>query len=81
MNKDIQAEKLLEKLGSRLRELRKARGYTNYEQFAFDHGLPRAQYGRYEKGQDLRLSSLVKVLTAMEVSLTEFFAEGFEDIV
>jgi len=81
MNKDIQAEKLLEKLGSRLRELRKARGYTNYEQFAFDHGLPRAQYGRYEKGQDLRLSSLIKVLTAMEVSLTEFFAEGFEDIV
>lgn len=81
MNKDIQAEKLLEKLGSRLRELRKARGYTNYEQFAFDHGLPRAQYGRYEKGQDLRLSSLVKVLTAMDVSLTEFFAEGFEDIV
>lgn len=81
MNKDIQAEKLLEKLGIRLRELRKARGYTNYEQFAFDHGLPRAQYGRYEKGQDLRLSSLVKVLTAMDVSLTEFFAEGFEDIV
>ncbi len=81
MDKDIQAEKLLEKLGSRLRELRKARGYTNYEQFAFDHGLPRAQYGRYEKGQDLRLSSLVKVLTAMDVSLTEFFAEGFEDIV
>ena len=81
MDKDIQAEKLLEKLGSRLRDLRKARGYTNYEQFAFDHGLPRAQYGRYEKGQDLRLSSLVKVLTAMDVSLTEFFAEGFEDIV
>jgi len=81
MDKDIQAEKLLEKLGSRLRELRKARGYTNYEQFAFDHGLPRAQYGRYEKGQDLRLSSLVKVLTAMDVSLTEFFAEGFDDIV
>ena len=81
MDKDIQAEKLLEKLGSRLRDLRKARGYTNYEQFAFDHGLPRAQYGRYEKGQDLRLSSLVKVLTAMEVSLTEFFSEGFEDIV
>ena len=81
MDKDVQAEELLEKLGSRLRELRKSRGYTNYEQFAFDHGLPRAQYGRYEKGQDLRLSSLVKVLTAMDVSLTEFFAEGFEDIV
>ena len=80
MDKDLEAEKLLEKLGNRLRELRKARGYTNYEQFAFTHGLPRAQYGRYEKGQDLRFSSLVKVLTVMDISLAEFFAEGFEDL-
>lgn len=77
MDKDLHAEEMLEKLGDRLRELRKAKGYTNYEQFAFTHGLPRAQYGRYEKGQDLRFSSLVKVLDAMQVSLPEFFAEGF----
>lgn len=80
MDKDLEEEKLLEKLGNRLRELRKARGYTNYEQFAFTHGLPRAQYGRYEKGQDLRFSSLVKVLAVMDISLAEFFAEGFEDL-
>lgn len=68
----------LENLGKRLKELRIARGYSNYEQFAFDHELPRAQYGRYEKGQDLRFSSLVKVLNALDVSLKEFFQEGFE---
>jgi transcriptional regulator with XRE-family HTH domain len=78
MDEELQVKDMLEKLGSRFRALRKARGYTNYEQFAFDHGLPRAQYGRYEKGQDLRFSSLVKVLAALEISLSDFFAEGFE---
>lgn len=78
MDDELQVTDMLEKLSNRLKELRKAQGYTNYEQFAFDHGLPRAQYGRYEKGQDLRFSSLVKVLTALDVSLKDFFAEGFE---
>jgi len=70
-------EKQLIKLGKRLKQLRIEKGYTNYEQFAFDHRLPRAQYGRYEKGQDLRFSSLVKVLNALNISLKDFFSEGF----
>ena len=65
-------------LGERFKEIRKNKGYTNYEQFAFDNELPRAQYGRYEKGQDIRFSSLLKVLKALGVSLEEFFREGFD---
>jgi len=42
-----------------------------------DNELPRAQYGRYENGQDLPYSSLLKVLKAMDISLEEFFKEGF----
>jgi transcriptional regulator with XRE-family HTH domain len=68
----------LSNLGMRLRKLRIDRGYTNYEQFAFEHNLPRAQYGRYEQGQDLRFSSLLKVLRALNITLEEFFEEGFE---
>lgn len=68
----------LDNLGKRIREVRKDKGYANYEQFAFDNELPRAQYGRYEKGQDLRFSSLVKVLRAMDISLKDFFSKGFE---
>lgn len=68
----------LENLGKRLKEVRKEQGYANYEQFAFDNELPRAQYGRYEKGSDLRFSSLLKVLKAMNISLKDFFGEGFE---
>ncbi len=69
----------LENLGKRLKEVRKEQGYANYEQFAFDNELPRAQYGRYEKGSDLRFSSLLKVLKAMNISLKDFFNSGFEE--
>ena len=61
------------------KQLRIAKGYTNYEQFAYEHNIARAQYGRYEKGSDLRFSSLLKVLKAMNISLAEFFSEGFEE--
>lgn len=68
----------LKNLANRLKEVRKEKGYANYEQFAFDNELPRAQYGRYEKGQDLRFSSLLKVLKAMDISLADFFSKGFD---
>jgi len=76
--KNEYTEKQLQNLGNRLRELRIEKGFTNYEQFAFEHSLPRAQYGRYEQGQDLRFTSLLKVLKALDISLVEFFKEGFE---
>lgn len=76
---DAYTQKQLKNLGNRLREIRIEKGYSNYEQFAFEHELPRAQYGRYERGQDLRFSSLLKVLKALDVSLEDFFKEGFSN--
>ncbi len=75
--KDDYTQKQLTNLGNRLRELRIAKGFTNYEQFAYENNIPRAQYGRYERGEDLRFSSLVKVLKALDISLEEFFKKGF----
>jgi len=69
----------VQKLAKRIRELRIEKGYTNYEYFAFDHELPRAQYGRYEKGEDLRFTSLLKIIRAFNMSPEEFFSKGFED--
>ena len=74
---DKATQKQLENLGKRLKKLRKAKGYGNYEQFAYENNIPRAQYGRYEKGNDLRFSSLVKVVRALGVTMEEFFGEGF----
>lgn len=70
-------EQLL-KVGKRLKEIRIQKGFSNYENFAFSHELPRSQYGRYENGEDMRLSSLIKVLEAMDVTLEDFFNENFK---
>ncbi len=66
-------------LAKRIKELRIKKGYTNYEYFAYEHNISRAQFGRYEKGEDLRFSSLVKVVRAFGMTLEEFFSEGFEE--
>ena len=65
-------------LGKRIRDLRKKKGYDSHEKFAYEHGISRSQYGRYEKGYNLKFNSLLKILEALDVSLAEFFAEGFE---
>ena len=70
-------EETLKKLGERIRQLRIKRGYSSYEYFAYDHNISRAQFGRYERGEDLRFSSLIKVINAFDMTLPEFFGEGF----
>ncbi len=66
------------KMARRIKELRIRQGYTSYESFANEHGLSRALYGRYEKGKDLRFSSLSKIVKAFNMTLQEFFSEGFD---
>ncbi len=75
---EINAEDQLKKLGNRIKELRIKKGYTSYENFAFEHNISRAQFGRYEQGQDIRFSTLVKVVNALGMTMNEFFGEGFE---
>lgn len=74
---DKYTEKQLKNLGERIKTLRKNSGFSNYEQFAFTHEINRSQYGRYENGEDMRFSSLLRVLKALDISLEEFFQEGF----
>ncbi len=67
----------LQKLGRRIKQLRIQKGYTNYEYFAYEHNISRTQFGRYENGEDLRYSSLLKVVRAFGMTMEEFFSEGF----
>jgi transcriptional regulator with XRE-family HTH domain len=76
--KEVDGDSQLKKLGARIKQLRIAKGYTSYEYIAYEHNISRAQFGRYEQGQDLRFSSLLRVVTALDVTLEEFFSEGFE---
>jgi transcriptional regulator with XRE-family HTH domain len=75
-----QTKLALKKLGERIKSLREAKNEFNYEKFAFKHDLNRSQLWRYENGEDLQFSSLLKVLKALDVSLAEFFKDGFEDL-
>ncbi|MFD2965410.1 MULTISPECIES: helix-turn-helix domain-containing protein [Olivibacter] len=68
----------LRKLGERIKALRVKAGYANYEKFANAHDLARAQYGRYEAGENLQYKSLLKVMKALNVTPKEFFSEGFD---
>ena len=70
--------KELVKLGKRIRELRIKKGYSNYEYFAYENNIPRAQFGRYEQGEDLRYSSLLRVVKALGITMEDFFSEGFD---
>lgn len=69
----------LENLGKRIRKLRIEKGYSNAEIFAYENDISRTQYARYEKGEDLQFTSLLKVLNGLDISLKDFFSEGFEN--
>lgn len=76
--KPVQPNKDFIQLGERIKALRIKKGYTNYEYFAYDNDISRAQYGRYERGEDLRYSSLLKLIKAHKMTVEEFFSEGFD---
>jgi transcriptional regulator with XRE-family HTH domain len=75
---ELITDEMLLKLGARIRKLRKEQGFDNYEQFAYEHNISRAQFGRYENGQDIRFSSLIRIVNAFGMTLDEFFSEGFD---
>ncbi|NCD69088.1 helix-turn-helix domain-containing protein [Mucilaginibacter agri] len=69
--------KVLRCVASRAQELRKQK-YSSYEKFAALKDISRSQIWRYENGGDLKLSSLIKLLNALNVPLSEFFNSEFE---
>ena len=63
----------LDAIAQRLKELRKEKGYSNYEHIAFDLGMSRSAYWRLETGANFELKTLIKICTVLGVSLEEFF--------
>jgi len=69
-----------EKTAKRIKEIRIKNGYNNAEDFAYENDFSRSQYGKYEReqGSDMRLSTIVKITKALNISIQEFFSEGFD---
>jgi hypothetical protein len=66
-------------LGKRIKELRKEAGYTSQETFAYDAEIPRALYGKYEKGSNITIDSLHRILKFHKITFKDFFKKGFEN--
>ncbi|HKC69738.1 MAG TPA: helix-turn-helix transcriptional regulator, partial [Bacteroidia bacterium] len=58
-------------LAARIKQLRQDKGYTSQETFAYDSGYTLSYYSRLERGEDIRFSSLVKVCSALNITLEE----------
>jgi transcriptional regulator with XRE-family HTH domain len=64
----------LERIGNKLTDLRKQKGYSSHEDFAYDYEIPRVQYWRIEKGRtNLTIKSLCRLLTIHKLTVEEFF--------
>lgn len=74
---DFQKEEL-ELIGKKIKYLRIKNGYSNYEDFAYEADIARAQYGKYENGANLMITTLMKILKMHNISLAEFFTLEIE---
>lgn len=70
----------LERIGTRLTDLRKQKGYSSHEDFAYDYEIPRVQYWRIEKGKtNLTIKSLCRLLTIHKLTVEEFFCTLYKE--
>ncbi|MGQ0828776.1 MAG: helix-turn-helix domain-containing protein [Bacteroidota bacterium] len=71
-------EKRLLVVGQRLKKLRIKMGYTSYEHFAWDFGIPRVGYWKHENGGNITLKNLFRLLDIHKISPEDFFSEDFD---
>ncbi|MFN7013424.1 MAG: helix-turn-helix domain-containing protein [Bacteroidia bacterium] len=62
-------------IGQKLKKLRIERGYSSYENFAYENDLPRVQYWRMERGTNFTFKNLLKILEIHKITLSEFFSD------
>lgn len=73
-SKKADADEWIVLIAQKLKEMRKEK-YSSYENFALDHGLDRKQYWRVEKGSNITIKTLVKILDLHKKDLVTFFNE------
>lgn len=67
-------QETIDKIGDKIKLLRKEKGLSQ-ERFALSFDIDRAQLGRIERGTDMKISTLVRVLDALDISPAEFFRD------
>lgn len=72
MKKKNKIESLIN-IGIIFRKLRIEKGYKSAEQFSFDNELNRTAYWRWENGENMTLSSFLKLCSIHNISPKEIF--------
>ncbi len=71
--KKPELQKVRKKFGLRVRELRKAKGYSQ-EEFAYECGIHRTYMGDVERGErNVSIDNIAKIALALKVSIPELF--------
>jgi len=62
-------------ISKRLKQLRKEKGFKNYEHFAYELGMSRSSYWRIEKGSNFEMKTLFRICKLLGISVQEFFTD------
>jgi transcriptional regulator with XRE-family HTH domain len=73
MNEETDYSVTYKTIANRLKELRKAKGYKNYEHIAFELNMSRSAYWRLESGANFELKTLIRICILFKITLAEFF--------
>lgn len=65
----------IKKVAKKIKQLRKDKGYTSFQDFAYEHELNRVQYWRVESGHNITLKTLFKILKIHNLTPEEFFKD------
>lgn len=57
----------------RLKELRKSKGFNNYEHIAFELNMSRSAYWKMESGKNFEIKTLIKICRLLDITLEDFF--------
>ena len=60
-------------IANRLKQLRKEKGFNNYEHFAYELGMSRSAYWRIEKGANFEIRTLLRMCKLLGITLQDFF--------
>ncbi len=70
-----EVDKEILQVAEKIKDLRVKAGFTSYETFAFTNDINRVQYYRIEKGQNITLKTLIKVLKIHNLTIQDFFKD------
>lgn len=75
MSKISFQEKNIKEIAEKVKKLRINKGYSSYENFAYENDLSRVQYWRLERGTNFTINYLMRVLEIHKLSLSDFFSD------